>query len=514
MTLPALLQLRLGAVGLAVAIALALWASPPEQARAGEPLPSLVVNQLDSDAYPDLTAVVTVLDASGSPAPGLTAASFTAQAGEDPVEVLDAQRVLDTSLTLSVVLVMDVSGSMEGAPLASAKQAATAFVEQLDPGDQAALIAFSDQVRVVVDFTEDKAALSGAIAALQAVGATSLYEAVQVAAVVANSSDAERRAIVMLSDGENDTTSPVTEADSLGSAAGARLPYFAIGFGSGADPAYLGTLAERSGGRYFSATGTDVAAVYATIADQLRGQYALALRAPAPADGAESQLTVSATVSGRQVSSPPVAFARGAAPVAPEPTAAPTDPQPAEDDGGGNPALAFVLLGLIVVPVVGVAALLLVRRTRESRRQRERERGAGRQSDAPLPQREPVAAAAEEDEREATVTALSGEQAGTAVRFGRTPIVFGSDAAADVRIPRSQVVAPRHAMLWVRGGKIMLRHTGGPRPTLSGGRPVDWLILEEGDEFAIGPQKYRVSGGSANGAAAGEPASAGTDASS
>jgi hypothetical protein len=45
----------------------------------------------------------------------------------------------------------------------------------------------------------------------------------------------------------------------------------------------------------------------------------------------------------------------------------------------------------------------------------------------------------------------------------------------------------------MRDGKIMLRHRApGRRPTLVAGKPVDWVILEHGDEFTIGRYRFRV----------------------
>ena len=48
-------------------------------------------------------------------------------------------------------------------------------------------------------------------------------------------------------------------------------------------------------------------------------------------------------------------------------------------------------------------------------------------------------------------------------------------------------------MIWVKDQKIMLRHVGGPRrSTLAGGRPVDWVTLEDGEEFSVGPHRFRA----------------------
>jgi hypothetical protein len=41
--------------------------------------------------------------------------------------------------------------------------------------------------------------------------------------------------------------------------------------------------------------------------------------------------------------------------------------------------------------------------------------------------------------------------------------------------------------------KLSDRHTGGSRrPTFVGGQPVDLVMLEDGDEFTVGPHKFRA----------------------
>jgi hypothetical protein len=292
------------------------------------------------------------------------------------------------------------------------------------------------------------------------------------------------------------------------------VPVFPIGFGGGADPAYLGRLADATRGRYFAASQADIGGVYATIADQLRGQYALTLRSPVEADGAEGSLVVTAEVDGQRVASAPAVFTRGVAPVVPPPVVD-VPPETASSDDGGGSAMALIVAGVVgAVLVVGVVALLLMRRAAAARRQRLREQGAGRQSETPLPPPIPGAPVAHAHDERAAVCGVSGDLAGHTFHFGGTPLVFGTDPKADVRLGRSREVAPRHAMLWVRDGKIMLRHTGGARQTLSAGRPVDWLILEEGDEFSIGPHRWRIEAPGSASTNGSEAASAGRDASS
>jgi len=108
----------------------------------------------------------------------------------------------------------------------------------------------------------------------------------------------------------------------------------------------------------------------------------------------------------------------------------------------------------------------------------------------PLPQ-VPGAVVAEGDHGEGRLISMNGD--GATFDFTSTPLRIGSGQECEVRVPPAADVAPRHAAIWMRDRKIMLRHTGGARrPTFVAGRPVEWLILEPGDEFAIGTQRWRV----------------------
>ena len=86
---------------------------------------------------------------------------------------------------------------MSGAPITLAKQAAKTFIEQLAPEGRVAVIGFSDEVRLLQDFTADHAAASTVIDTLSAAGNTALYKATAAATLKAGASNASRRAIVL-----------------------------------------------------------------------------------------------------------------------------------------------------------------------------------------------------------------------------------------------------------------------------------------------------------------------------
>jgi hypothetical protein len=144
---------------------------------------------------------VSVRDARGNPVPDLKQTNFTVyeDGAPQPITYFGEE---DTPL--SVVLLMDVSSSMEGSPLKEAKRAALEFVAQSHPDNEIALAAFNHQVRITQPFTRDHAQVRGAIDQLTATGGTALYDAVIKAIDLMSAARYARHVIVLLSDGKDE----------------------------------------------------------------------------------------------------------------------------------------------------------------------------------------------------------------------------------------------------------------------------------------------------------------------
>jgi tight adherence protein B len=111
----------------------------------------------------------------------------------------DAQETADD---VEVILAFDASGSMRHA-IESAKAAANEFVNAMPADVRIGLEAFGDDVTVLSPPTTDRALLSAQINGIVADGDTALYDAV-VAAAPQFTRAAERRVLVILSDGKDD----------------------------------------------------------------------------------------------------------------------------------------------------------------------------------------------------------------------------------------------------------------------------------------------------------------------
>ena len=113
----------------------------------------------------------------------------------------DAKR----TVPINLALVLDRSGSMAGAKLEKAKQAADVAIDQLGPNDIFSLVIYDDQVEVLIapQRVNDKEAMKREIARIREGGSTSLYAGVEKgAAQLRKYFDSEKvNRIVLLSDG-------------------------------------------------------------------------------------------------------------------------------------------------------------------------------------------------------------------------------------------------------------------------------------------------------------------------
>ena len=264
------------ALGLLLGLLLALSLLP--RAAAQGPL-TVQLLAVDSADFPVVTATLSVTDANGLPVRDLPASSFRVTADGRPLPVVQVRTALDAGVGIAVVLAVDVSGSMQGDPLAKAKQVARDFVARLSPADRAMLLAFSDQVRVLQPFTANREALLQAIEGLQAGGNTALYDAVVTAAEAAAVAELPRRAVVLLSDGADfGGLSRASREGSLAAASGRGVPFFTVGLGPQPDRDYLTQLASRSQGRaMYAPTLADLPPVFEEVHALLRSQYLLGL---------------------------------------------------------------------------------------------------------------------------------------------------------------------------------------------------------------------------------------------
>ncbi len=153
---------------------------------------------------------VTVLDRNGKFIPYLTRCDFHIYEDGVMQEVTEFAAV---QAPFHVVLLLDTSGST-AFKIEDMHDAAIAFTNQLRPDDRVMVVSFDSRVRVLAEFTSDRAVLRDAIRSTHNGGSTKLYDAVDEVITQHLSRVQGRKAIVLFSDGV-DTSSRTSDRSTL-----------------------------------------------------------------------------------------------------------------------------------------------------------------------------------------------------------------------------------------------------------------------------------------------------------
>ena len=196
----------------------------------------------------------------------------------------------ETDLPLQVGLLVDASNSVRDR-FKFEQASAIEFLNQIvrPRYDKAFVVGFDVTPEVTADFTDDTEELSRGVRALRPGGGTAMYDALYFACrdklIKATRGGTVRRAIILLSDGE-DNQSHVTREEAIEMAQRAEAIVYTIstnvsGMKSKGDKV-LERVAEATGGRaFFPFQIREVSDDFAVIQDELRSQYALSYK---PAD--------------------------------------------------------------------------------------------------------------------------------------------------------------------------------------------------------------------------------------
>jgi VWFA-related protein len=212
-----------------------------------------------------------------------------------------------TSLPIALSLLVDTSASMESR-MRIAQDAAIGFVRKLRPQDLGQVVDFDSRVEVLQDFTNNVDELERSIRTTTAGGSTALHNALyislrELAKIKARTAeDVRRRAIVVLSDGE-DTSSLVAYEEVLELAKRSETAIYSIALQAKDAPQTKGfreaefilrQFAQETGGRaFFPSRIEDLKDVYGQIADELSSQYSIGYASKNPRrDGAWRRIVV------------------------------------------------------------------------------------------------------------------------------------------------------------------------------------------------------------------------------
>lgn len=237
----------------------------------------------------EVNVVFTVTDKHGRRITDLKQGDFRVLDDNKPPQEIRSFHA-ETNLPLQVGLLIDASNSVRDR-FKFEQQSAIEFLNQtIHPRyDQAFVVGFDVTPEVTQDFTDNTELLAHGVHELRPGGGTALYDALYFACrdklLKASKATTVRRAIILLSDGE-DNQSHVTREEAIEMAQRAEAIVYTISTNvsgtKGAGDRVLERIADATGGRpFFPFQIRDVSNAFAEIQDELRSQYAISYK---PAD--------------------------------------------------------------------------------------------------------------------------------------------------------------------------------------------------------------------------------------
>jgi VWFA-related protein len=270
---------------------------------------SITITQVDTSQFPKVTLYVSVVDQNGQPT-GIDPGRITISENGRSIP-LDQIQGIDEIGPLTTLLVMDISGSMNGeGKLEAAKAAAVTFIEQMRPVDQVGLMIFNTEITYLEPVTTNHDQVIQTINGIIAVGDTAMYDALTEAVMILDPVPG-RKAVIALTDGMDNfsATTPEVLLENIGpsglsiSTVGLGNPDQNAGEMNGLDEASLIYIAENAGGVYgYANDEASLQNLYRSYAVALQSEYVLSYTSPNTLrDGVNRALSVSlADTTGQQ----------------------------------------------------------------------------------------------------------------------------------------------------------------------------------------------------------------------
>lgn len=210
---------------------------------------------------------------------------------------------------LSIGILLDVSGSMRQ-EIEQVNGAALAFIEASHAEDEVFVIGFSDEVELLQDFTGDIDEVRDSLENTVVAGGTVLYDAIYLGVQKAQAGSRGKKAVVVITDGE-DKDSYYKLEELVAKVQEADVQVFCVGFieevptrslfgrwsniGAKRVMDAMTRITEETGGKaYFPQQISEIHAIVAEIARELRTQYSIGyISSNAARDGSFRRVKIS-----------------------------------------------------------------------------------------------------------------------------------------------------------------------------------------------------------------------------
>ena len=470
---------------------------------------------------PVIKAYADIIGTGEVPAKGLQKEDLQAKIGQKSVKISRIIPFEDAQEGIGYVLLVDVSKSLSAAQFSLMKETLAAFADAMSDRDQAALVTFGSEVKLIQEFSPDRGKIKEKLAALKPSDEdTAFYGGLDKAIAVARSGGAEvpqRRVVITLSDGVNDLTGGVNKGDISSKLSLDPIPLFLIGYVQGKptpeEESAIGVMknfANQSGGRFYDGRGGDWRGIYFAITRSIRSAFVIEVDATGfRSEGAVYPLELSLTAANRtwtsklQLTVP----AGGTAAPAAEDSAAAQSAGKGQPDGTQKGSL-LLYAAIAAVVVLGLGWFWF--RQRRTASVPEISPNPSRELPPPAPESSVDFASPVISPTAGIPAAVAGETPGVLTRLTRIHegppphqfeieivdrVVLGSDpAVSHLVFENDSEIAPAHCEIFFEGGRLYLQDLASTRGTFLNGVALSVRqCVEEQDVLKIGRTEMRIT---------------------
>jgi VWFA-related protein len=486
---------------------------------------------------PKVIAYLEILDQANNLVP-VSQEQISAALGSSGAALEGLTRFREQCEGVAYILLVDISKSLKEKEFAQIRQVLTDWCDMMTAKDQAGIITFGTEVRQAVDFTGDKDALKAVVSQLKPTDMnTQLHLGLIRALEMGRRTDPNlprRRAIITLSDGEDDFAGGATKQEVLDHLKVDSVPIYAIGFYSGPRNSAkeeflknLGEFARTSGGSYFRAESGKFSQVYDQIWQRINEVYVATLDcSKAQWDGAVRHLQFDLAAGPKAMRAGMNIRLPGWEMPASSPTPPPPPPKPWWDflpawEVGDKVIPGWAYGGAILaLLVLGVALIILLYRRRKTYAEPEaypapRWEPAGAEepgapvmanninfpqgaatADATVPLGPAAAKGPSSKGIKVRLTFVRSEASVAPLEFTITrPLVIGRNKPpSDLAIPGDKEISRKHCQLLLDDGAVKIMDLGSTNGTLVNGVPITGQFrLKHDDIIRVGKTELRLS---------------------
>lgn len=229
-----------------------------------EKMAGLTIMRVDTEGFPKVTANISALDKER--VLDQSTLSVTDNGKEITNFTLEQIEVSD----LSLVFVLDKSGSMSGSNIEQSKEAIKNCISQIESGVTMGLVSFESEASVECSLTTNGSAVRSAVDTIEATGGTDISTGIA-AGLELLGNRGGTKVIILLSDGygSGDLDSVLSEAVSKG------VIIYTIGL-QGSDEGTLQNISASTGGQFIMVEDTaQLSATYSDIQSAMTNSYTL-----------------------------------------------------------------------------------------------------------------------------------------------------------------------------------------------------------------------------------------------